>query len=156
VRGTVIWDLDGVLADCAWRLPLIQTDEPNWKRYHELADRDPLIPQWAALYRLLDATANVRNVVSTARPQHNHDLTARWLSRHALRCEHLITRNEWRTSVDHKKQVALFLLAQGPVVLAIDDYPGVCEMYRELGLHVIEVPSGYYNKGYVVDPTVTA
>ena len=135
----IILDLDGCIANDAWRIPRIawQHADPS-RRYH---DYHSLAPWDESGNRELFAGRAGSIAILTARPVMFRAATVEWLARAGVRWEHLIMRNDG----DHMPSAALkskqldWLLNHYGVELAdiekaYDDRPEVIEMYTQRGL----------------------
>lgn len=139
-------DLDGVLSDASGRQALLSGAQPDWGAFFSAAGSDPVLPAGAALMRCIDESLAI--VISTGRPARLGDLTVEWLARHGLRWDVMAMRP--RGNVGHavgaKRNALRELTKMGfEVIMAVDDDPGVVEMYREEGLACLAVDSGYYS-----------
>lgn len=129
----VIFDIDGVLADCSHRLPFIKNGRKDWNAFfadeNVMAD-GPIVPGlalWASMPK-----AEVYFV--TGRPERTRAVTERWLQKHGVWTDaaHLLMRKDkdYRPACQVKREVLVETAAQ----LAIDDDPANCRMYVESGI----------------------
>lgn len=143
----VVFDLDGVISDALHRQSLLRSDPPDWRGFFRAAAEDPVIDSGRALTQGVDDDHAV--VILTARPAYVADLTLDWLDRHDVRHDLLITRpmHDRRTSPDYKRDELVELRQAGyDVSLALDDDPQIVAMYRQQGVFVLYVHSGYYER----------
>lgn len=128
--STVIFDIDGCVADDRHRLHLL----PRYAQYHASAGDDK--PMNVDVVRK-HIQAGHEIVFLTSRPEFVRGITERWLH-DVLRVERyrLIMRDDYNQSSSpaHKRRHALNLMKRGPVVAAYDDREDVLEAYASLGI----------------------
>ena len=141
--ATVIFDVDGVLADAAGRQHHL--DRGDWRRFFDEVGGDPPVEEVARLAELL--VANLVVVLVTGRPRRVQTATVEWLERHRLRWDLLVMRDHGDyAGVERYKRATLHdLRARGyDVRLALDDDPRNHAMYLDEGVPCLYVHSGYY------------
>ncbi len=142
----VIVDIDGTIADVRHRLHHIQgTGRKNWKAFFEEMDRDTTIP--GMIERVHDLGSRYRIIFVTGRPEHYRARTETWLRKHGLAYDKLFM----RSSGDHRpdyisKSEVLHEIDPNEIVLALDDRPPVCAMWRKYGIHCELVESDEQNQ----------
>jgi len=140
---SVIFDIDGVLADAAGRQHFLEYGD--WRSFFEACGDDPVIEEIDRLLELLDAGLTV--VLLTGRPLRVQPHTLAWLERYRVRWDLLIMRERGDYADAHvfKREVLRRLRARGfDVRLALDDDPRNHAMYVEEGVPCIYIHSGYY------------
>lgn len=139
----IIVDLDGTLANCDWRLPLIQNKPKNWKGFFEGIISDTPIEPMIELVRSWQLNHTPRKVVfCTARPEKYRRETKVWLDSQFVSSQYLYMRpaTDFSPSAECKKYLLNQIRADGfNPVMAIDDDQSVCEMFRKEGLLVLQV-----------------
>lgn len=149
---TVVFDIDGVLADNSARLAALDLANPDWVTFHLTQDEDPLRAGEAALLGILyDSGHNI--VLLTNRPEVYRDQTEDWLSSHNVDYHALLMRAPGQDYHRAKIDSVMMLELQGwNVALVVDDDPQHCEnINAECGVPVLYVHSGYYD-GERADP----
>ena len=134
----IIWDLDGVLADSDHRLHYIVVDRanPDWETFHAHTLKDSPIRSGCTLFWALDFFG-VSNIICTARPESNRELTEQWLQEKCLKPAKLMMRKEGdhRPGCEVKRDMLHELWDEGyEVILAFDDHPEIVNMYRTEGV----------------------
>lgn len=83
IKRLVIGDIDGVVADCSYRLQYIQGTEKNWDKFYgaEMAN-DKYIKHNGDLLQSLSFGADSQLVFLTGRPERTRELTRLWLNDH--------------------------------------------------------------------------
>ncbi|MDW3219953.1 MAG: hypothetical protein R8F63_15165 [Acidimicrobiales bacterium] len=149
-RPVAIFDMDGVLSDASHRQQYLREDPPNWAMFNSRAGKDAALADGLADLRATAVDHQV--VVVTARPAVTIDMTEQWLAERDLPVELLVLRadGDERHSPAVKADVLAALLAAGADIrLAVEDHPGIVEMYERAGVPVRYVHSGYYDVGEV-------
>jgi phosphoglycolate phosphatase-like HAD superfamily hydrolase len=141
--ATVIFDIDGVLADAAGRQHYLEYG--NWRAFFDACGDDPVIEEIECLLELLDAA--LRIVLVTGRPRRVADATVGWLTRYGLRWDVLVMRDfgDYDDVDQFKRGVVADLREAGFTLrLALDDDPKNHAMYVSEGVPCIYIHSGYY------------
>ncbi|MEM7142263.1 MAG: hypothetical protein AAF548_14665 [Actinomycetota bacterium] len=149
-RPVVIFDMDGVLSDASHRQAYLREDPPNWEMFNSRAWKDPSIA--AGLDALRDAAVDHQVIVVTARPAITIDMTERWLAERDLPVELIVLRpdgDQRHSPAVKRDELARLRHAGATVVRAVEDHPGIVEMYESEGVAVSYVHSGYYDIGEV-------
>lgn len=144
---TVLWDVDGVLADITHRLHLCPgrpgATNTAWDVYHERYLDDPPILGNVQLAKLLHA-GGYNNVLVTNRPEQERRRLEWWLGEQGVPYHQIFMRED---GANHgSKEWVLERLHLPTVVLAIDDDARHGEMYTRNGIPFLYVHSGYYEE----------
>jgi phosphoglycolate phosphatase-like HAD superfamily hydrolase len=141
---TIVYDLDGTLSDCRWRLCKLKSAPKDWDGFNALAKYDRPVP--AMLDRLLrDYALGYMVVLLTGRKERYRDLTLEWLGRNAIPFDCLTMRPNF-----HQAPQAAFKLGeirkmkdQGlDVQMVYDDNESVRLTLREHGFIALK-PDGH-------------
>ncbi|MFN2426407.1 MAG: hypothetical protein ABR587_08170 [Candidatus Binatia bacterium] len=145
-RGLVIVDVDGTIADVRHRLHHIEGQgRKNWKRFFEAMDDDEPIADIVDMVRALARTNDI--VILTGRPDNYEKRTIAWLAKHDVPFSRVLMRRAGDHRQDYvTKEDLLLELPVERVVLALDDRPPVCEMYRRHGIETLEISSDSGNQ----------
>lgn len=149
-NGYVIFDLDGTLANCDHRLPLILNKDGSpradarWNDFYEAIPQDTVYPAVTALCRELAYCHKI--VYSTSRPCWTSGLTIAWLRRQGLPGgDFLLMRPDYdlKTKAAELKE-RMFMqglpeIAREHCVLAVEDNIECAEMYAKLGVQCLLV-----------------
>ena len=142
---SVIFDIDGVLADASKRQHFLKRSNPDWESFFELCHEDPLIEESALLLQIIDPKYTV--ILMTGRPLNVQAKTISWLESFSLRWDILIMRplGEYSAAMHFKRRDTLLLREKGfEINLAFDDDPRNIEMFRSLKIPSVYLHSGYY------------
>lgn len=147
-KGFVICDIDGTISDTTHRLHYVKdVEKKDWKGFFSEMSKDPMredtFEKLTSFYN-----AGFEIIFVTARPEDYRKETEEWLKKH-LDCHidwtALIMRNsgDGRPDTEVKQQIYdMYFKGKYEVNTVIDDRPSVIRMWRENGLHVIDVGEG--------------
>lgn len=140
----LLCDIDGVLADVRHLLPLIQGKDKNFDEYYSRIGEAVYMPD---LYQFVGLGFSGHRFYITGRNQSCRHETLNWLQQNDL--WHEDDRLYMRLNHDHRpahkvKNDVVNAIKQEfdlehMTVLAIDDDPEVCEMYKSHGFSVLQV-----------------
>lgn len=138
-RNAIVVDMDGTLASVAWRLEHLQgPGRKDWRSFFAGMRRDAPVP-WVVELTNADHGGAARIVV-TGRPEDHREVCERWLATHGVDYDELLMRPAGDFRPDHliKREIHDRELApRFTITLVVDDRPGVVEMWRDLGYHVV-------------------
>jgi phosphoglycolate phosphatase-like HAD superfamily hydrolase len=140
----VLVDLDGTLSDATGRVHHLERRPKDWDGFFAAVGDDPLIDQVARLVELLDRDLLV--VLLTARPERVRDASLAWLTRHDVRWDALVMREERDFRPAHAVKLDAVRALKGAgfeLRLALDDDPRNATMFREEDVPCLELQSGY-------------
>jgi phosphoglycolate phosphatase-like HAD superfamily hydrolase len=143
---TVVFDIDGVLADATRRQHLIERPHRDWDAFFEACGDDALIVEVARLLEVI--AADHRVVLLTGRPIWVQRHTVDWLTRHGLRWDLLVMRHwgDYAAARRFKQEVVGQLRRRGfDLRLAFEDDPRNVEMFHDEGVPCIYIHSGYHS-----------
>ncbi len=140
LKRCFIFDLDDTLADNSHRMHLLASG--NWDLYYAQCKHDPVISHIAELANALHAFG-YRIVIISGRCESTRADTEEWLKR-SLAChvERLYLRplNDRRPNATVKLEALAELRAAGyEPVMAFDDQPATCAMWRAAGVPCAQV-----------------
>jgi predicted kinase len=151
---TIIFDIDGTLADVEHRRHFLSGAKPAWGMFFDEMVNDPPLRDVCLLAELLGDhplvnQKAVRLFLFSGRPETHRKETEDWLLKHARsyfqKAEALLMRGEgdYRADTIVKREMYDSIVAQGyDVRLVVDDRPSVVAMWKGLGLTVLEHDSG--------------
>jgi hypothetical protein len=111
--GIAVFDIDGVVADVAHRLPYLERRPKDWDAFFAAAVDDPALPIGLALVEQYTDTHDI--VWLTGRPERIRGITRGWLRDQGLPSERLHMRRDIdRRPAPHYKLASLRRLAAPP------------------------------------------
>lgn len=166
MKYVVVYDIDGTIADCSHRLPLIYKDkDKEWDRFHEECINDLPIAGLIDILRILANRSGpgIFVVLCTGRPDSSRALTLEWLARNNILVDTDPVREFvpgqdikvgkllMRKNGDYRKdcvikQEALDKEGYSPetVLCVIDDRTQVVDHFRSIGYTVLQCAKGDY------------
>lgn len=143
---TIIFDLDGTLADIDHRLHFIRGQKKRWHEFFQASIHDSPIPPIIELCNVLYAAA-YRIRIFTGRSEAVREGTIEWLHKHGVQYNSLTMRAEGNFTPDHELKAVWLeqILSEGEQILcAFDDRDQVVEMWRRRGLTCLQVAEGEF------------
>ncbi len=154
---TIIFDIDGTLADVEHRRHFLSGAKPRWGLFFDEMVNDPPLRDVCLLAELLGDhplvnQGAIKLFLFSGRPETHRKQTEDWLNIHARsyfqKAEALLMRGEGDHRADTivKKEMLRGIQAQGyEVRLVVDDRPSVIEMWKGEGLTVLAHDSGEWD-----------
>lgn len=155
---TIIFDIDGTLADVTHRRHHVAKKPKNWPAFFAEMDKDPPIKDVVELFRFLSVGADyvmprpdgLRIVFCSGRGEEYRDVTVRWLREHVSPFGHIDLRmrpaGDSRSDVVIKKEMLDKLRAEGhDIWFVVDDRQRVVDMWRENGVTVLQCAPGDFD-----------
>lgn len=137
-RPAVIVDMDGTLASSEWRVHHLHGRRKDWEAFFAAMHRDAPVPWVVELLRADHGDA--ARLIVTGRPGDRREVCEQWLAQHGIPYDELHMRPAGDRRPDdvvkrelHERDIA----PRFDVSFVVDDRPGVVQMWRGLGLHVI-------------------
>lgn len=141
---TVIFDIDGTIADIAHRRHHVASDRKDWQLFFStMKDDTPNQPVVETLNLYCAAKYNI--ILSSGRPANYRAVTEAWLNKHDIPYDFLFMRkfNDTRPDTIIKQEMYnTYIKPYFPVKCVYDDRPSVCRMWRFNGLHVFNCGDG--------------
>lgn len=148
-KKTIIFDIDGTLADGEHRMHLIRAEgKKDWQTFFNLALDDPPHQEIQWLNHIMAERDDVELLVLTARPEKRRAITEKWLEDHDIMHTELILKTDEEealrvTDHDFKERVLDELIAQGrKPYMVFEDRQAVVDMWRRRGIKCLQVQPG--------------
>lgn len=137
----VIFDMDGTLCDVRMVRHHVRGKDRNFHAFHTESEFCPPNLHVLEMAKDLEGT-DVKVVIVTAREERYRALTERWLNKHGVEYDELITRpyGDQRPDYETKKEILDKLSKHYRIVHAVDDNPNVLQLWRENDIAITEVP----------------
>ena len=150
MKYTVVFDIDGTLADPSYRLHWIQGEKKNWDKFYEEVGKDKVIKPIADLFYsyVQFSSYSTKIICITGRPERTREDTLRWFKEKigAVPDELYMRKNhDFRPDVEIKKEWVEKLQKKGyEFKLVFEDRDRVVKMYREMDIQCCQVAEGAY------------
>lgn len=139
---TVIFDIDGTLANIDHRLKYVENGQSNWKEFFATISQDKPNEDICFLFRMLRSIRpSLSLIIVTGRPHSTYLDTTKWLSARNIVYDKIFMRKDNDFRRDHivKKEILDEIRSAGHVIrLVIDDCPEVVQMWRNEGLTCLQ------------------
>lgn len=135
MADTVIFDIDGTLADASHRLHLIKKKPPDWDAFFAAVGDDP--PHLPVIDMARRVAHCYQVVLVSGRPEKTRAATQAWLNTYGLGGWPLYMRpdSDYRQDYVVKREILHRLRAEGcDIKFAVDDRPQVIAMWRGEGI----------------------
>ena len=144
---TIIFDIDGTLADLNGREKFLHQAEPDWKNFNATMDKDLPNEPVVSLYRTLYDSKAYEIILVSGRQERFRKVTETWLTWHEIPFDTLLMRadNDYRHDSQVKEDILKNLQAQGKEILfCVDDRQSVVDMWRANGITCLQCTKGDY------------
>lgn len=135
---TVIFDIDGTLADLTHRLHYISGKHKNYGLFFGEVNNDSPIKEIIELNHALDASGSYDKILLVSgRPEKTRQATEAWMFENGVIYDELFMRpdNDYRPDTEIKSQILDGLIHDGyEVQFVVDDRQSVVDMWRERGI----------------------
>lgn len=147
---TIIFDIDGTLADLSHRLKWVSGEVKDWERFYQDVCGDEVIVPIAQLFALYASSlpSSSKLICITGRPERTRSATLKWF-REKIGPEpdaiYMRKDHDFRPDVEIKREWVEKLREEGHnIILAFEDRDRVVKMYRDLGIQCCQVAEGAY------------
>lgn len=137
-RKAIIVDRDGTLARID--RSFLDCERPDWRSFHAAIPFDTPVPAIVNLTRSI--ADDIAVIICTGRQADFSPQMHAWLRKHGIRYDLLLMRKSGDYRPDNIIKSELFRDYIDPnfdVLYAVDDRPSVCDMWRALGIPLIQV-----------------
>lgn len=150
---TIIFDLDGTLADLTHRLHHVKNGKTQWDQFFAACSEDAPIKNLVALARMLYGFATF--IIVSGRSDQVRQQTVEWLAKHGIEYHQLIMRKagDYRPDQIIKEEILDQLLAAGhEIMFTVDDRQRVVDMWRHRGITCLQC-AAWDEEGKVAKPS---
>jgi len=144
---TIIFDIDGTLADLNGREQFLHNGKKDWESFNANMDKDLPNTPIVELYRTLYNSKQYELILISGRQEHFRQVTQTWLTRHQIPFDTLLMRadTDSRHDCEVKQDILKSLQAQGKeILLSVDDRQSVVDMWRANGITCLQCTKGDY------------
>lgn len=144
---TIIFDVDGTLAELNGRENYLKTGKPDWKSFNAKMDQDlPNVPI-VELYKTLWDTGKYELIIVSGRQERFRKVTETWLAWHEIPFKTLLMRGDKdsRPDCEIKQDILKQLQNEGKDILfVVEDRQSVVDMWRANGVTCLQCKKGDY------------
>jgi FMN phosphatase YigB (HAD superfamily) len=143
--NTVLFDLDGTIANIDHRRVYLQKDVPDWKSFNDELHNDTPNEPIVELYKALWETKRFDIIIVTGRMEGARKITEEWLKHNGIPFKLLIMRLDKDFRPDHeiKKEILTKLRAENRnIIFSVDDRQQVVNMWRSNGVTCLQCDEG--------------
>jgi hypothetical protein len=143
--NTVLFDIDGTLANIAHRRASLEKNPPDWKAFNAEMGNDIPNASVVSLYKVLWNANSYELILVTGRNECSRALTEQWLTWNEIPFSRLLMRADHDFRADHviKEELLDLLLAEGKqIAFAVDDRQQVVDMWRRRGITCLQCDVG--------------
>jgi len=144
-KKTVLFDIDGTLADIRHRRGFLAGDRPDWNRFNAAMGDDTPNAAVVILYKTLWASGQFEIILTTGRNEKFRAVTENWLIWNEIPFGRMIMRADNDNRADHliKEDMLSGLLAEGHCIeFCVDDRQQVVDMWRRNGITCLQCDVG--------------
>ena len=142
---TVLFDIDGTLADVEHRRLHLQGCRSDWKKFNSLMGSDVPNTPIVELYKTLWYSGKYELILVSGRGEEFRRITEVWLKSNLIPFDRLMMRpkRDFRADVEIKKEILDQLLSEGrSISFVVDDRNSVVNMWRENNITCLQCADG--------------
>lgn len=142
---TILFDLDGTIANIDHRRVHLEKDVPDWKSFNDELHNDIPNEPIVELYKTLWETKRFEIIIVTGRMEGARKITEEWLKSNSIPFERIVMRPDKDFRPDHeiKKEIlAKFKAENKDILFAVDDRQQVVNMWRNNGITCLQCDKG--------------
>lgn len=142
---TVIFDIDGTLADIEHRRGVLQCERPDWHSFNARMGDDTPNKAVVSLYKTLWNSGEYRMEIVTGRNEAFRKVTETWLTWNEIPFSRVTMRADKDQRADHviKQEILNAFLAEGhDIAFTVDDRQQVVDMWRRNGIMCLQCDVG--------------
>ena len=147
MKKTIVFDIDGTLADLSHRLHHVESRPKDWDAFFGAMEHDPPYAPLQWLHSLLHAAPDASVVIASGRPDNYRALTEEWFARHDIAYERLYMRKAGDRRPDSvvKREFLPLMRADGfDPYIVIEDRQRVVDMWRAEGICCLQCAPGNF------------
>jgi FMN phosphatase YigB (HAD superfamily) len=144
-QKTVLFDIDGTLANIEHRRAYLTKSLPDWKAFNAEMGNDIPNTSVVSLYKALWNANSYELILVTGRNERSRALTEQWLTWNEIPFSRLLMRGDHDFRADHviKEELLDLLISEGKeIVFTVDDRQQVVDMWRRRGITCLQCDVG--------------
>ncbi len=145
MKQTVLFDIDGTLADIDHRRHFVESEPANWSGFFKRMGDDTPNEAVVKLYQTLWDSGEYELLILSGRPERYRKITEQWFIWNEIPFTKIIMRgaNDMRSDVIVKQEMLDALLAEGHnIAFVVDDRNAVVDMWRDNGITCFQCDYG--------------
>lgn len=145
MKKTVLFDIDGTIADIEHRRGFLDDVRPDWNRFNGAMGDDTPNSSVVSLYKTLWQSGEYELLFLTGRHEKYRGVTEQWLAWNEIPFSRLLMRKNKDNRADHivKEEILDQLLARGASIeFVVDDRQQVVDMWRRRGITCLQCDVG--------------
>ncbi|KEO91230.1 hypothetical protein EH31_00785 [Erythrobacter longus] len=142
---TVLFDIDGTLADIERRRGHLDKPSPDWKAFNAAMGDDTPNEPVVSLYLTLWSSPEYSPILVTSRSETSRKITEQWLIWNEIPFSRMLMRKAKDFRADHiiKEEILDQLLAEGLTThFTVDDRQQMVDMWRRRGITCLQCDVG--------------
>ncbi|WP_299632349.1 HAD family acid phosphatase [uncultured Roseobacter sp.] len=145
MKPTILFDIDGTIADIRHRRHFLDGANPDWRSFNsKMGDDTPNRPV-VSLYRTLWESHNFQIILVSGRGEESRKITETWLTWNSIPFDRLLMRpkGDFRSDVVIKQELLDQLQKEGAQIsFVVDDRNSVVNMWRRNGITCLQCAEG--------------
>lgn len=146
-KKTVLFDIDGTLADIEHRRIYLDQEPPNWAKFNASMGDDTPNQAVVDLYQILWKSGVYDILIVTGRHETSRKVTETWLAWNEIPFSRILMRAAKDNRPDHiiKEEILDALLAEGhDIAFTVDDRQQVVDMWRRRAITCLQCDVGNF------------
>ena len=142
---TILFDIDGTIADIQHRRPFLEGERADWKSFNAAMGNDKPNSAVIGLYKTLWKSGDYEIILVTRRMEESRKLTEQWLSWNEIPFQEIRMRQSGDCRADYviKEEILRNLQSEGKDILfVVDDRQQVVDMWRRNGVACFQCAEG--------------
>ncbi len=146
-KQTVLFDIDGTLADIEHRRKYLDQERPDWAKFNAEIGNDMPNHAIVGLYNILWQSDVYELIIVTGRNEAFRKVTETWFAWNEIIFNRIIMRADHDYRADHiiKEEILDMLLGEGKqIAFTVDDRQQVVDMWRRRGITCLQCDKGNF------------
>ncbi len=146
-KPTILFDIDGTLADITHRRHYLDEKKPNWHAFNDKMGEDTPNMPVVELYKTLWDSEKYELILVSGRGEESRKVTEQWLTWNEIPFDRLLMRpaKDFRADYVIKEEILDKLLSEGKNILfTVDDRQQVVDMWRKNGIACLQCAEGNF------------